>query len=241
MNKVSAGKIRWYAVIRFDWSHIFHNKWWVVKPYVNKISKVKYKGFDTEQGAKVWMSSFNTISYIETERFQLKSPSPLKILPRTVPLSTPILISPKSKTRLDAYTDGSYLFKTSSGGWAYILVSHENQTIIHHKSGHLHGKSTNNRAELSAILNVIIDQPDSDLDIYSDSLYSIKAITTWSAKWKRNGWKTSKNLPVENRDLIEEITDLISSRSIQFYHVKAHNGDYFNEMVDKMARQAAKI
>ena len=227
-------KVRWYAVIRPDKSYIFHNRWCMVKPYVNKISNVKYKGFDSEQEARVWMSS-NSADLAPNPKTR-KS-----ILPTHRFRSVTDFSLPKSENRLNAYTDGSHLFKTSSGGWAYVLVSPEDQIIIRSKSQPLQGKSTNNRAELLAILNVIIDQPDSKLDIYSDSLYSIMAITTWSAKWKRNGWKTSKNLPVENRDLIERIVDLVSSRSILFHHVKAHNGDYFNEMVDKMARQAAQM
>lgn len=227
-------KVRWYAVIRPDWCYIFHNKWGVVKPYVNKIPIVKYKGFDSEREAKIWMSSFlMNDNQIYSPRF-LSKPTPIrnKIIP------------PRPNT-FDAYTDGSYLFETSSGGWAYILISNDRQNVICNKSGHLPPnlkiKPTNNRAELLAILNLIIDFPKLDLHIYSDSMYSIKAITIWSNKWKRNGWKTSKKLPVENKDLIETIINLISDRYVRFCHVKAHNGDHFNEMVDKLAREAAQL
>ena len=223
-------KVRWYAVIRPDWSYIFHSKWSIVKPFVNKIPMVKYKGFDSEREAKIWMSS----SLMKNKRM-LSS----QFQSRPPPIQKKIV--PRSNT-FDAYTDGSYLFETSSGGWAYILISNK---VTHRKSGHLSPnlkiKPTNNRAELLAILNLIIDFPKLDLHISSDSMYSIKAITIWSNKWKRNGWKTSKNLPVENRDLIETIINLISNRYINFCHVKAHSGDHFNEMVDKMAREAAQL
>ncbi len=225
-------RVRWYAVIRPDGSHIFHDKWSLVRPYVNKIPMVKYKGFDSEREAKLWMSSFLTNDK-------------KKLVPKIQSVPTRNKIIPVRPNTFDAYTDGSYLFKTSSGGWAYVLISNDKQKVICSKSGHLPSnlktKPTNNRAELLAILNLIVDFPKLDLNIYSDSMYSINAITVWSNKWKRNGWKTSKNLPVENRDFIERIINLVSNRYIQFHHVKAHNGDHFNEMVDKMAREAAQL
>lgn len=237
-------KVRWYVVIRPDWCHIFHTNWDLVRPYINKISNVKYKGFDSERGAKLWMSSF-LMNDKQMLSLQSKSvPIQNRIIPsRHIKIQT--RIAPSRPNTFDAYTDGSYLFKTSSGGWAYVLVSNDRQNVICSKSGHLPPdlkiKPTNNRAELLAILNLIVDFPNLDLNIYSDSQYSIKSITIWSNKWKKNGWKTSKNLPVENRDFIERIINLISDRYVRFFHVKAHNGDHFNEIVDKLAREAAQL
>ena len=83
----------------------------------------------------------------------------------------------------------------------------------------------------------------SNFEIRSDSMYSIKSLTEWAANWIRSGWKTATGTPVENRDLIEPIltiyNQLISNYHVEvnFLHVRAHQGEMYNEHVDKLANQ----
>jgi ribonuclease HI len=59
--------------------------------------------------------------------------------------------------------------------------------------------------------------------INTDSMYSIKCITVWSAQWKRNGWRTAgKDKPVQNRRLIEAILQLVQQTLAVFVHVRGH-------------------
>lgn len=85
--------------------------------------------------------------------------------------------------------------------------------------------ASNNRGELTAILNAITTITDSpqrykDIVIVSDSDYCIQSVTNWGLKWRRNNDKTKKNL-----DLIYPIMDLISNNkqvNIKFMHVNSH-------------------
>ena len=109
---------------------------------------------------------------------------------------------------------------------------------------------TNQRAELTAIrhaLQHIDSQPDSQpYTIVTDSQYSQKALTEWSNNWQKNNWRTSNGAPVANQDLIKENLSLmnkINSRngqnSVQFEHVRGHNGDPGNEGADALANSGA--
>lgn len=74
------------------------------------------------------------------------------------------------------YTDGSC--QKQKGGWAYVVV--EDGEIITERSGFIDEyPTTNNRAELTAILRVLQDFPHQDLLISPDSQYAINAISVW--------------------------------------------------------------
>jgi len=89
-------------------------------------------------------------------------------------------------------------------------------------------KHTNNRAELFAILtsiNILIESKNTDkkIIIYTDSMYSLNSITKWYDNWIKNGWLTSKKQPVENKDLISDIHNLMNKfTDIKLVYVKAH-------------------
>lgn len=107
-----------------------------------------------------------------------------------------------------------------------------------------YGRITNNRAELSAIMYVLCTNNGADnINVYTDSLYSIQCITEYSKKWVENGWVTAAGKPVESADMIRYILLLISSRSsyggiTKFTHVKAHSTNINNNAADALARIA---
>ncbi|CAG8975765.1 hypothetical protein HYALB_00009285 [Hymenoscyphus albidus] len=75
--------------------------------------------------------------------------------------------------------------------------------------------------------------------IKTDSAYLAMAMTSWIAKWKSNGWKTSKGARVANRELFEKVqeaVDYANSKGIevQFWHV----GREYNRDADELANMA---
>ena len=108
---------------------------------------------------------------------------------------------------------------------------------------------TNNQMELEAILKSfekLIEKKilGCNVEIFSDSKYCIQGITEWIFGWKKNGWKSSAKQPVKNKEYWENI-DVAKSfleieNIIKFTHVKAHNGEKFNERVDNIARTMAE-
>lgn len=146
------------------------------------------------------------------------------------------------------FTDGSFIKRGNNiyCGYGVYFPNNEYENI---SRPFIKGAKTNQRAELYAIYKAIRrvykNDKSADILIYSDSMYSIKSLTEWIAKWKENGWK-SGNKSVMNQDIIKVIDSLISKHNgnIVFKHIRAHTKltDFeskCNEIVDKLAKNGA--
>lgn len=122
-----------------------------------------------------------------------------------------------------AYTDGSCdnLNPRRPGGSAYVILDSEGKIYRQASKGFI--STTNNRMEMIAIISVVNAVPrNSSLTIYTDSQYCILAL------------KSKK--PKKNIDLVQKFHALCEKLSdIKFEWVKGHNGNYYNEMCDRMA------
>ncbi len=58
--------------------------------------------------------------------------------------------------------------------------------------------------------------------------------------WKKNNWKTKSNKPVANKDLWENLDELILHYEVSFTWVKGHDGNSLNERCDMIAKEMAK-
>jgi len=162
---------------------------------------------------------------------------PAELTPRL--LHDPIQLT----RRLNVYTDGSYFSNTGLAGWANVFTVDDqgDERVVYYCCEALHGDNkTNNRAELMAILKSIKLTPvDTHLTIFTDSKYSISCLTDWHRKWARNGWMTSQGNLVLNTDIIKPSLYLLSSRSVELVHIRAHQGHTYNEIADQLAKWAA--
>jgi uncharacterized phage-like protein YoqJ len=79
------------------------------------------------------------------------------------------------------------------------------------------------------------------LEIVSDSTYVVNCFRDrWWEGWLKRGWVNSAKKPVANRDLWEPFIELVRARGdITFRWVKGHSGDPMNDLVDRLAVQAA--
>lgn len=136
------------------------------------------------------------------------------------------------------YTDGSCLGNPGKGGWAYCIIENKFEIYGH---GFIEN-TTNNRMELMAIISALnfIKKMNANIEIFTDSMYVKNGIELWVKNWKKNGWKSSGNKPIKNDKLWIDLDSLVEDRKkygkIDFFHVKAHSGIYYNEMVDHLAR-----
>jgi ribonuclease HI / DNA polymerase III subunit epsilon len=139
-----------------------------------------------------------------------------------------------SSQTYEIYTDGSCLGNKGNdpGGWAFIYI--EGDKEFHISGGEKF--TTNNKMELTAVIEALEFCPKNDLTIYSDSQYVIKGITEWIKNWKKKGWGK-----IKNREYWERLDKLCQGKNITWKWVKAHNGDIYNEMVDKLARKEAEM
>ena len=127
------------------------------------------------------------------------------------------------------------------GGCGWVILKDDEK--INEGAMHLEG-TTNNECELKAMINgylqlsPIITSLD-EVEFYTDSAYIHNCFSQgWWKKWIVNGWINSKKQPVANKELWELIIPLFNNKQFSFHKVKGHNGDLWNEYVDKLAVSA---
>ena len=133
------------------------------------------------------------------------------------------------------YTDGACSGNPGKGGWGAILINAK-ETKYMSGSKQL---TTNNQMELTATIEALkaILKP-SNIALYTDSQYVKNGITSWIFNWKKNGWKTANKKPVANKDLWIELEKYVDFHSVNWFWVKGHSGDHYNEIADKLAVKA---
>ena len=135
------------------------------------------------------------------------------------------------------YCDGAFSGnqkKNNIGGWGAILIF--NDKIKKINGGEKN--TTNQRMELTACIKALeaIKSTQYPIEIYTDSAYLYNCMQQkWYEKWEQNGWKNSKKMPIENKDLWEALLNLIKKYNPTFIKVKGHSGDKYNDEADKLA------
>ncbi|WP_334145081.1 SLOG family protein [Rhabdothermincola sp.] len=131
------------------------------------------------------------------------------------------------------YTDGACSGNPGPGGWAWAVPAGP------YASG-AEPRTTNQRMEITAALEAVRANPGR-LEVVSDSTYVVNCFRDrWWEGWLERGWKNSQRKPVANRDLWEPLVELVRARGdVTFRWVKGHGGDPMNELVDRLAVEAA--
>ncbi|MDA9091777.1 ribonuclease HI [Pelagibacteraceae bacterium] len=134
------------------------------------------------------------------------------------------------------YTDGACSGNPGPGGWGAIIIDEKKNQI------NLSGKekfTTNNRMELMApIMALKKIRKSSEIVIYTDSIYLKNGITIWIKNWEKNGWKSANKKPIKNKDLWVGLSKATEKKLIFWKWVKAHAGNKYNELADKLATEA---
>ena len=134
------------------------------------------------------------------------------------------------------YTDGSCWPNNGkgSGGWAY---AHKNPDWTYTmKFGHIPAPTTNNVAELRAVINAITDH--SDAEIQSDSQYVVNGFNQWMKSWIKKGWNKKGGL--KNVELWKHLAELKAFFTGKLIWVRGHNGTFLNDLADAGANYARK-
>lgn len=144
----------------------------------------------------------------------------------------PAVTSPGSNTTV-VYTDGACSRNPGPGGWAWAIPDGR------YASGAAR-HTTNQRMEISAACEAV-QATHGRLEVVSDSTYVVHCFRDrWHEGWVKRGWRNAKREPVANRDLWEPFIDLVLARGdVTFQWVKGHSGDPMNDLVDRLAVEAA--
>lgn len=134
------------------------------------------------------------------------------------------------------YTDGACSGNPGPGGWGSIL-----------KFGNAYKElsgadilTTNNKMELTAVIMALraLKEP-CEVILTTDSKYVVDGIEKgWARSWKRNGWLKADKKPALNRELWEELLNLLDIHKVRFIWVKGHAGHPENERCDELAVSA---
>ena len=132
------------------------------------------------------------------------------------------------------YTDGACRGNPGPGGWGvYITYEGASKEIFGGKPD-----TTNNQMELSAAIEglIALKEPCA-IDLFTDSKYVMDGITQWIHNWKKNNWRTAAKKDVKNKELWQQLDELINFHQVQWHWVKGHSGDEGNEMADLLANK----
>ena len=106
-----------------------------------------------------------------------------------------------------------------------------------------HERQSISRGELRGVLHAMLSRATGErMVVVVDSKYVFKAITVWTEKWKRHGWRTSSG-EVGHRDLWEHIDWLRGEAGdkLQVRWVPSHLGVTGNEAADELAGQGREL
>ncbi len=136
---------------------------------------------------------------------------------------------------IEIFTDGACRGNPGPGGWGTLLRTNGTEKEL--KGAETH--TTNNRMELTAaIMGLQALTRSCEVKLYTDSQYVKQGMTEWLVGWKKRGWRNSKNEPVKNADLWQQLEGLAANHQVTWYWVKGHSGHPENERVDALANEA---
>ena len=135
---------------------------------------------------------------------------------------------------VEIYTDGACSGNPGPGGWGAIMIFGEHCKELYGGEA----ETTNNRMELTAAIEALnaLKQP-CKVALHTDSNYLRDGITSWIAKWKKNGWRTASRKPVKNVELWKSLEAAHQRHEVKWHWVKGHAGHPENERADALARQ----
>ena len=137
------------------------------------------------------------------------------------------------------YTDGSSLGNPGKGGWAAVLLTEGKRLEL---SGG-YRMTTNNRMELMAVIKGLsaLKVACNNVTVFTDSQLITNSINKgWLDNWIKNSWKKADKKEVMNIDLWQEFVPLWQKHNVKFIWIEGHKGIEFNELCDKLCKQAAE-
>lgn len=153
----------------------------------------------------------------------------------------------ESQIPIQVWTDGACSGNPGSGG-AAAIIRYSNSTVK--EITFYEEQSTNQRMEIKAVIIAIAEilktpHDEKNIEIYSDSAYVCNCINQeWYKRWFKNGWINSKKELVANKDLWENLFQMLNELKedyqITFIKVKGHSMNTWNERADRLAVRASK-
>lgn len=218
--------------------------WAEVQSHTQGMSDAQFMGFETKTEAEAAFASTYTKALMKrslANKGSAKKSSPPKSFTNKSTTST----TPTVSAEIQIYCDGACSPNPGKSGTGLAVYHQGKINTLYY--GLYQANGTNNTAELNGMLYSFkiakkylnsVDQ----VQILSDSKYSIDCITKWAKGWQTKGWTRGKGEEIKNVDLIKECFALYQEikQKLIISHVKGHANIEGNELSDRMAVLARK-
>lgn len=200
-----------------------YTSWTDCKMQVDGFSGASYKSFPTKQEAEAFVSG---VSNLKKETFTQEN----QTTPKSIPDISDILSSKDSKVAV-SYVDGSYYDRTKAFSYGAVIAYQGEEYHFSKKVEDASLVSMRNVAgEIKGAefaMRFAVEHHCEELYIYHD----YEGI----AKWCLGEWKTNKEGTKSYKAYYESIQELLH---IHFVKVKGHSNDIYNDLADRLAKQA---
>ncbi len=209
---------KFYAVKKGRVTGIFKS-WDECKAQVDGYTGAQYKSFGSAAEAAQFLGWANDKA--DTKQVLDKNKEELEIIP-------------KNDLHIIAYVDGSYNIATGEYGSGAVLITTKGEVNLSEKGSDESLASMRNVAGeikgAEAAMRYAVDNGYKSITIYHD----YEGISKWClGQWKRNK---------EGTIAYKEMYDILSKKvDIDFVKVKGHSGDKYNDIADKLAKEAAGV
>lgn len=102
---------------------------------------------------------------------------------------------------------------------------------------------TNQKAELLALMTVLLMHPNENLHIQSDSRYALNTTEKWMWGWAKKGWRKGDGEEIVNKEVVQQIHALMLARTkkVEFQWVKGHDKTMANPLNHKADELATTV
>lgn len=141
---------------------------------------------------------------------------------------------------IELSTDGSCYPNPGPGGWAAIFRTPGHAKAIFGYAPY----TTNIQMEMTAVIEALeYLKKGSEINLYTDSEFTLKGATVWLNRWKQNGFMTAAYnnqppKPVANQALWVRLDEAMKRHKINWTWVRGHAYHPDNLLCDKIALEA---
>nr|WP_302625383.1 ribonuclease H family protein [uncultured Eubacterium sp.] len=218
---------KYYAVKIGKNTGIFQT-WEECKENVDGYPGALYKSFKTISEAYTYLGDEGTqMSLFDMDAVtQPTNTTKTEIPDETMPIST--------ASKAIAYVDGSFNAETNVFGYGVVMF---------HNGKEIHLSHSYNDEDLATMRNVAGEIYGSMAAMTYALENNIKTLSIYYdymgiAKWCTGEWKTNKNGTIAYKKYYDKARKKVN---INFEKVKGHSGDKYNDLADKLAKEACGI
>lgn len=206
--------MKFYAVQKGKKPGIY-NTWDECKEQVNGYSGAVYKSFNNKSDAE---------KFVKSSRYETSAKKHIGI--DLSKYNCPI-----------AFVDGSFNNDTKEYGYGVVIIKDPNNI----KEIHFNGKNNNpNNVSMQNVAGEILASMTAMKYAYDNNLDTIVIFHDYEgiSKWCTREWKANKEGTIKYRDFYDFISTKVT---VNFVKVKGHSNEYYNDMVDALAKSALGI